>query len=219
MSRLGARVTLTADPGQESRLAGHLKEIQGVHLDYEDLDVGDFVLDGETVVDYKSGTDFILAVVDKEVFDTANRMKAHYRRPLFLLEGDYFTARFHQTPFDVHWAIGYLTGTLEIPVLYSPSPKDSAMLLYTLAVETQNQVPEDDRPLRPNQPETRREAIRFLVEGLPGVDPELARALLRQFGTARAVFQASREELLAVEGMREKVANRISDVLDSKKGR
>lgn len=218
MSRLGTSVTLTTDPGQQGRLAEHLQEIRGVELEFEELDVGDFVLGGETVMDYKSGTDFILAVVNKEIFDTANRMKAHYRRPMFLLEGDFFTARFHQTPFDVHWAIGHLTGSLGIPVLYSPTPKDSAMLLYTLAVETQHQG-DEDRPTRPNQPETRREAIRFLVEGLPGVSPELARNLLRHFGTARAAFQATREELLEVEGMREKVANRITDVLDSKKGK
>ncbi|MFA9462017.1 ERCC4 domain-containing protein [Thiohalorhabdus sp. Cl-TMA] len=219
MSRLGTSAKITADPAQRGRLAEHLEEIQGAELEFEELDVGDFLLDGETVVEYKSGTDFILAVVDKEVFDTANRMKAHYRRPVFLVEGDHFTARFHQTPFDVHWAIGHLTGALEIPVLYSPSPKDSAMLLYTLAVEAQQKAGDAEQPLRPNRPETRREGIRFLVEGLPGVDPEMARALLRHFGTARAVFQAGREELLEVEGMREKVADRISDLLDSKKGK
>ncbi|HKJ89166.1 MAG TPA: ERCC4 domain-containing protein [Gammaproteobacteria bacterium] len=219
MARIGTPVSFTADPSQQGRLADHLQELKGVELEFENLDVGDFVFGGEAVVEYKSGTDFILSVVDKEVFDTANRMKAHYGRPLFLLEGDYFTARFHQTPFDVHWAIGYLTGVLEIPVLYSPSPKDSAMLLYTLAVEAQEQPGGEDRSMRPNQPETRRESIRFLVEGLPGVGPELARALLAHFGTARAVFRAGKGELLEVEGMREKVAGRISDVLDSRKGK
>ena len=45
------------------------------------------------------------------------------------------------------------------------------------------------------------------------------RDLLRHFGTARAVFAAGKEELLAVDGMTDKIASRITDVLDSKKGK
>ena len=218
MPHIGQSAHIIADNAQQGRLAERVEQIQGATVEYETLDAGDYILSDEVVVDYKSGTDFILAVVEQELFETANRLKAHYPKPVFLVEGDYFTHRFHQTPFDVHWAISYLTTVLDIPVLYSPEAEHSAMFIYALAVRAQGAATEE-QPWRPTKPETRRETIRFLVEGLPGVDPERARALLRHFCTARAVFAAGKEELMAVEGMTEKAANRITDALDSKKGK
>jgi len=218
MPHIGLPAHIIADNAQQGRLAERLEQIQGATVAYEPLDAGDFVLSDEVVVDYKSGTDFILAVVEEDLFETANRLKAQYSRPIFLVEGDYFTHRFHQTPFDVHWAISYLSVVLGIPVLYTPEAEHSAMFVYALAVRAQ-QAGNGEESWRPAKPETRRETIRFLVEGLPGVSPELARDLLRHFGTARAVFAADKEELLAVEGMTDKIASRITDVLDSKKGK
>ncbi|HKJ71106.1 MAG TPA: ERCC4 domain-containing protein [Gammaproteobacteria bacterium] len=218
MPHIGLPARIIADTAQQGRLADRVEQIQGVTLEYEELDAGDYVLSDEVVVDYKSGTDFILAVVEEELFETANRLKAQYAKPVFLVEGDYFTHRFHQTPFDVHWAITYLNVALDIPVLYSPEAEHSAMFVYALAVRAQGDAA-GEQSWRPGKPETRRETIRFLVEGLPGVSPELARGLLRHFGTARALFTATKDELLAVEGMTEKIASRISDVLDSKKGK
>jgi Fanconi anemia group M protein len=215
---IGDPAHIIADSSQEGRLADRIGELNGVTLDYEALDCGHFQVGGGVVVEYKSGTDFILSVVEKELFETANRLRAQHDRPVFLVEGDYFTARFHQTPFDVHWAIGYLTSVLNIPVLYSPDRESSAVLVYTLAVTAQHDMASGEA-LRPDEPDTRREAIRFLVEGLPGVDPDLGRNLLRHFGNARAVFAAGRDELLAVEGMTDKTADRITNILDSKKGK
>lgn len=218
MPHIGQSAHIIADKAQEGRLGERVEQLQGATVAYEPLDAGDYILSDAVVVDYKSGTDFILAVVEQELFETANRLKAHYPKPVFLVEGDYFTHRFHQTPFDVHWAISYLTTVLDIPVLYSPEAEHSAMFIYALAVRAQGEAAAE-QPWRPTKPETRRETIRFLVEGLPGVDPDLARDLLRHFGTARGVFAAGRDDLLAVDGMTEKTADRITDVLDSKKGK
>ena len=218
MPHLGLPVEIVADTGQRGRLGDAVAGLEGVTLEYEELDAGDFLVGGDTAIEVKSGTDFILAVVEGDLLPTASRLQAQYRQPVLLVEGDYFTPRFHQTPFDVHWAIGYLTGVLGIPILYSPEAEHSAMLVYTLAARIQHESGVE-QPLRPGQPETRRETIRFLVEGLPGVGPELARGLLRHFGTARAVFEAGETDLLEVAGMTGKTARRITDVLDSKKGK
>jgi ERCC4-type nuclease len=51
-----------------------------------------------------------------------------------------------------------------------------------------------------------------VVEGLPGVGPERAEALLRKFGTLSALFSASAEELEQVEGIGEKTARRLEEL-------
>lgn len=68
---------------------------------------------------------------------------------------------------------------------------------------------EDPRPVRdaPNVPEGL--VPRYLVEGLRGVGPKTAMALLDEFGSARDVFAASEEELQRVHGVGEKTAERI----------
>jgi ERCC4-type nuclease len=57
-----------------------------------------------------------------------------------------------------------------------------------------------------------REAMLAVVEGLPGVGPERAEALLRKFGTLSALFSASAEELEQVEGVGEKTAKRLEEL-------
>jgi len=57
------------------------------------------------------------------------------------------------------------------------------------------------------------ERLRFIVEGLPGVSAVLAKRLLERFGTVHALVNASREELMEVEGVGSKTAEEILRVV------
>ena len=56
----------------------------------------------------------------------------------------------------------------------------------------------------------------FLIEGLPGVGPSIAKKLLEHFGSAQAVLGASPEQFKAVRGMGPKTIANIREVLDFK---
>jgi Fanconi anemia group M protein len=49
----------------------------------------------------------------------------------------------------------------------------------------------------------------YLIEGLPSVGPKTAQALLAHFGSPRAVFTATEDELQKVVGLGKKTATTI----------
>ena len=59
----------------------------------------------------------------------------------------------------------------------------------------------------------RRRSLATLLEEIPGIGPKRRRALLKQFGSLEAIHQASLQELAAVEGMNEMVAQKVRDFL------
>jgi ERCC4-type nuclease len=68
-------------------------------------------------------------------------------------------------------------------------------------------------PLRKDKPKQLLDAQRFVLEGITGVSGEMSTALLRHFGTIRAVAMATAKELQSVPGVGPKTAATIADVL------
>ena len=56
----------------------------------------------------------------------------------------------------------------------------------------------------------------FIVESLPGIGPTTAKALLNYFGSVENVFMASKQELREVEGIGDKRAKEIREMLSKK---
>ncbi len=59
----------------------------------------------------------------------------------------------------------------------------------------------------------RRNAFDSTLDAVPGIGPRRKRALLRQFGSLRAIRNASEEELAAAEGVSPALARRIKELL------
>ncbi len=59
----------------------------------------------------------------------------------------------------------------------------------------------------------RRRSLATVLEEIPGIGPKRRKALLKQFGSLEAIRQASLQELAAVEGMNEVVAQKVRDLL------
>jgi excinuclease ABC subunit C len=57
--------------------------------------------------------------------------------------------------------------------------------------------------------------FRSVLDDIPGVGPKRKKALLRHFGSARAIARASVEEIAAVEGMTREVAERVKEHIGS----
>jgi Fanconi anemia group M protein len=57
------------------------------------------------------------------------------------------------------------------------------------------------------------ELLVYVVSSLPGIGAKTANNLLKHFGSVRAVMNASKEELMEVDGVGPKRAEEIHDVL------
>jgi len=213
MADMSKSVRILADEGEKGKIIQKLEEFPGVTLEYDSLETGDYILGNGVVVERKSATDFILSVVDKSLLDSTAELKAAFERPVFLVEGDMYEARFHQKAFDVHVALAYMSVVQRVPVLYSPDAQTSAPLIYAMAADAQHSLGQGE-PARLHKPAIRPEQQQYLLQGLPGVGAFEAEALLTQFDSPAGVFAASEESLAAVDGIGAETAARIREILD-----
>jgi ERCC4-type nuclease len=99
-----------------------------------------------------------------------------------------------------------------LPVLHSSDPDESYRLLRFLAHQGSHTdemaLPRFDR--KPKRVATRR---LFVLQGLPGVGPALARRLLAELGSVERVMTADAAALQTVRGIGPKKANRIRELL------
>lgn len=185
----------------------------GLTTEVVDLDVGDYDL-GSVRVERKSATDFSLAIMDRRLFGEVAKLRSSCDQVVYLVEGDMFGARFHSDPQRTREAIAWMTAIQGVALLPSLNEAYTAEMLYSMAHIAQHgcaPLP----VLRNGKPFDPRGAQAYLVEGLPGINPVLAEALLTRFGSAAAVFAATTDDLAHTPGMSAALAARIRKTLDA----
>lgn len=217
MSDTAIRVTFHPREGKSPVLAHwqtYPGNFKGLATQALELDCGDYDLGGGVVVERKSATDFSLAIMDKRLFGEVGKLKSSFDQPIYIIEGDLYGGRFHTDPLVIREAIAWLTVGQGVPLVPSPSAEFSAELMYSMASQAQHGIghPIMMRSSKPFDPVN---GQRYLVEGLPGINETLARALLDHFGSAAAVFAASVDALAEVAGVTPQAAGRMRKVLDA----
>lgn len=190
---------------------------QLVKLEFRQLEVGDYILSERVGVERKQVRDFLTSIFSQRIFDQLERLKESYPRPLLMLEGDperlWMERRVH--PNTIRGVLASIAIDLQIPIIWSGSPKETAEMLYWIAHREQVKL-KKEVAVRPGK---RRRGLaeeqEFLVAGLPGISTVRARQLLLKFRTPRNVFSASINQLKKVRGVGEKTARQIQEVLDS----
>lgn len=205
-------VTITVD-SRESRsgIPNKLGTISGVTVDQVELVAGDYLIAPGVAVERKSATDFISSVMEGRLFDQLARILIEHERAIVLVEGSLYETRSAISPEAIDGALSYISLLSGASLMVSPSLARTPFLLHRMALHLQHGLGYVV-PLRSGKPKG--PAIsQYLLEGLPGVGPSLARALIDHFGTPRAVFSASREALLQVKGLGPKSADTILSAL------
>lgn len=117
-------------------------------------------------------------------------------------------------PHALKGAVLSLAVAWRLPVLFSRDANESLLFLNILA--QQSQAVSKPLSTRHGSRPTRRAARQlFVLQGLPGVGPKLARRLLNFFGSVEAVMRAEESELAKVEGCGAKKAALIRKLLGS----
>jgi len=208
------KIKIFADHREKS--SGILKELIDMHIDLklESLEVADYVLSSNVGVELKKVEDFVQSIIDGRLLEQIKNLSQSYSKPLLIIEGieDIYAIR------NVHAnairgmlaaiAIGY-----RVPLLYTKTPKDSALLLHTIARREQ----ETDKEFAPHaqkKPMSIKEQQEYIVSSLPGVGGALARPLLKHFGSVKNVVNADQKELEKVDLIGKKKAEKIRDILD-----
>ena len=101
-----------------------------------------------------------------------------------------------------------------LPIVYSRSCTESVQMMQNIARQLEKNA--DVTPLRGGyRPRKLASRQLYVLQGLPGIGPRLAKRLLKRFGSVSKVLRAPVESLNTVEGIGLVTAEKIKEVLDA----
>ena len=201
---------------QASGIVLKLKNLEDVSLQVKQLEVGDFILSDNVVVERKTVEDFLSSITDGRLFNQLTSMASNYDAPLLILEGnpaELFTLRnIHENA--IRGILASIALNYRIPILYAQDEEETVKYIYQIAKREQTGK-ENEIHLRVGRKGlTTKQQQQYVLEGFPMVGPQLARALLAKFGNIRAIVNASVKELQEVDKMGPIKAHKIHEVLN-----
>lgn len=200
---------------QASQVLRELSFFPDVRVHMKTLEVGDFVIGPDVVIERKTTEDFLSSVIDGRLLGQLLNMSQAYARPLLILEGkpeDLFTLRnMHENA--IIGMLSTIALTYRIPIFFTKNAQETAKYIHLMAKREQLGNDREIRLRVGRKGFTPSEQKQFLVESLPQVGPTAAKALLEHFGSIQKLVNATKEELKEVENIGPKKAQAIMDVL------
>ncbi|WP_297500033.1 ERCC4 domain-containing protein [Ferrovum sp.] len=207
--------TLVVDSRETN--SGVKRRLESLLIPFEqaELTTGDFQI-GEFLIERKTAQDFAASILDRRIFGQVENLVSVSTKPVLLIEGDIATVVNNLHPDALPGAISAMLVYYGVRLTHVSDNWGTARLLGRMHKHLNDGLGYEI-PLRPEKPAFRPNGAlsQYLVEGLPGVGPELARRLLLHFGSARSVFAANVDSLCAVKGVGRKTALSIAEALDS----
>jgi len=203
---------IIADDREQSSGIIQLLKKNGVDVEVRRLKWCDYIINHEISIERKTGRDFLISIIDGRLFRQASQLKRHCPRPVFLVEGNPFQVDIDFNPNAIRGAILSLQVIWYMPVLFSRSKKDTCEMLRMMGEQEmdRNNLVTIRHGYRPKKMITRQ---LYILQGLPNVGPLLAKKLLSHFGSVRKVMKANKHSLSEVDGIGEKKADLICQVL------
>jgi Fanconi anemia group M protein len=189
------RVPLVVDSNEPEDIPEKLREL-GVEFEIKKIAPGDYVL-GPIGIERKTLYDFFNSMIRKRLFEQVQRLRDAYPQPLLILEGDLAEISTFRHPQSIMGALLALETSERVPVLTTADKGQTALLLSVLWKRQDKGAAEYGLRHKPKAL-TLDEKQRFIIEGLPSIGETLAKNLLGHFGSVRAIFNASEEELKKV---------------------
>lgn len=213
------KVVIYADHREEaSTVVEWIGKREDVILKVKQLEVGDYTLSNDIVVERKTVADFLQSLIDGRLFSQLQSMATNYEKPLLLLEGNledlYALRNIHKNA--IMGALTSIALNYHVPVLFTRDHIETAEFLYVIAKREQLGTDKDIKLRWGRKGLTEAEQQLFIVESLPMIGPTMARALLKKFKTIKAIVSADINELQTVDNMGPKKAKAIIDILKAK---
>lgn len=188
----------------------------GIRIVPQTLEIGDFVLSDAAIVERKTVDDFAASIFDGRLFNQVAELKRVAEKPLVIIEGETLQPSYDIKPEAMMGAIASVLVDFDVPLLWTKTPKETALLLLAIARREQMGGKRLSRVRPERKPSTLAEEQEFVVAGLPSVDTVLSKRLLEAFGTVERIFIASAKELQDVEGIGEKISRQIRRVISER---
>ncbi len=211
-------VAILADHREKNnRIVKELIDL-GISVKTAQLTSADYVISGSVGVELKKVPDFVASIIDGRLLDQARELKQSFTKSVIIIEGeeDIFSVR-NIHPNAVRGMIASLALDFHLPILYTKNPQETAALLAVMAKREQDKG--RDISVHDHKPKSSQDQMEFIISSLPTVGLLNARKLLAHRGSLKAVVNASKEELTAIEGIGVKTAEKLIQLFEEKYGK
>ncbi|MDP2721229.1 MAG: ERCC4 domain-containing protein [Bacteroidales bacterium] len=200
-------ITIIADNRERASGIPELLAEKNVLVMMKQLAVGDYMIDGDIVIERKTSTDFVQSILSGHLFDQCARLRKTGLHSLIIVEGNPFNTRHHIKPEAIKGALLSVSLSWQIPVIRSSGIEDTAQLMI-MASEQQLNPPFFIRKMG-KKPKKEQKQQHYLIQTLPGIGPALAQRLLAHFNSIEQIVLADMDSLIKVEGVGKQKAKRL----------
>ena len=180
----------------------------GISVKTGQLETADYLVSGRVGVELKKVPDFVASIIDGRLLEQVRFLKQSFDKAVLIIEGEediYAVRKVHANA--IRGMLSSIVLDFGVPVLYTKNPKDTAGLLAVMAKREQDHS--SDFSYHERKPRSMKEQQEFIVSSFPGIGTQTARTLLLYFGSIKGLVNASREELLALDGVGKKTAQML----------
>ena len=190
-----------------------LRDHEDIVVEEKCLSIGDYLINKHIAVERKTTKDFVLSIIDGRLFSQASRLKRYAEIQFMVIEGmGLFHSGCQVDPQAIKGAIVSLSISWQIPLIFSKTPQGTAEILIIAGIHDvkcrNDTLKRGGR--KPKRMQTRK---LYLLQGLPGIGPRMAKRMLEYFGSVENVFAADEQELTRVEGIGKKKAAKIRAII------
>lgn len=189
-----------------------------IKLEIGKLKTGDFLIAGQLLIERKTLKDLVISIKDGRIFQQAARLASSSKYSLIILEDTSLDIQSIKMKREaIQGVLICLSLKFQIPILRSMSPKETGKLILLACHQVLNsRQPKRNFPNRPGpfKRNNKRKQQMYILQGLPGIGPARAQALLDKFGTLQSVFTVSISELEETMGIGKYTAKKIISILN-----
>ena len=184
-----------------------------VSISFAQLPVGDYIISDRLCVERKTVRDFESSIMDSRLFEQADRLRQSFEKPLLILEGG--QEEFTMPRNAVVGAMLRLYTEYGVQLIFSSGHEETSYMLSKLAEKEQIVEKREPRLLGNKKAYNTYQWQILMLSAMPGIGPKLASSLIRHFKTLRNVATASVEDLMEIEKVGKKKAQRVYEILNA----
>ena len=201
---------------KNSTIAKELKNLN-IPVEIKQLASADYIV-SNIGIELKTREDFIASIIDQRLLSQVRSLKENFEKQLILIQGDedlYSIRNVH--PNAIRGMLAAIAINYNIPIIYTKNPLDTAALLATIVKREEERG--DKEPLfGERKPLTTKELQEHIVASFPGVGNVVAKSLLTELKSIRAIVNAEESMLREIDNIGPKKAREIKRIIDEEYG-
>ncbi len=196
---------------KNSLVASELIDL-GLNVEFKELKVADYIV-RDVAIERKTVSDFLGSMLNKRLLKQIEDLK-QYKNKLILIEGideqEVYSNSKEYRGIHPNSVRGFLLSIVlkhKIPLLFTKDSKDTANFIALIAKKQNKEMSLNVSKKSFNK----KEQMRFILEGFPGIGPKKSEEILKEFKTLKNFVNAPIESLKKVLG---KKAEKIKLIIE-----